>query len=105
MNPFLSGLFGPAGSDEVRKRAAWLNARPAGLAGAILAGADDEARIDDFGNLMLWSKYGHHSSEHGWEIDHRTPSCLGGSDDHSNLRALNCRTNRGLGGALGALFR
>jgi hypothetical protein len=102
----LSGLFGGiAPISEERKRVAWARTREAGFAGILAGEPGDEARLDDFGNIILWSKYGDYSSEHGWEIDHQQPSALGGSDHHSNLRALSCRANRGLGGILGAIMR
>jgi hypothetical protein len=95
------GLFG-LGQAEAKKAAAWAKARPAGLSGAIIGG---DVRIDDFGNLIRWQDYGNHTSQYGWEIDHTHPSALGGSDHHSNLRALHCKTNRGLGGMLGNALR
>ena len=89
---------------DVRKFDAWAKAKPAGLSGLLIAGSSDESRIDDHGNLILWSQYGRHDLPYGWEIDHRHPSALGGSDHRDNLRALHCRANRSLGGILGSLL-
>lgn len=94
-----SALFGGLSQADARKAAAWAKARPVGSSlNALLSG---DFRIDDFGNLIRWRDYGDHMSKYGWEIDHAQPSILGGSDHHSNLRALHCSTNRSLGGALG----
>jgi len=88
--------------DYNRKIAAWTRAKHAGLSGVLLATKPgDEARIDDFGHMILWSEYGNAQSPYGWEIDHQYPSALGGSDHHTNLRALHCKANRSLGGLLG----
>lgn len=59
-------------------------------------------RQDDFGQLIRWSDYGDRNSAYGWEIDHRVPTGLGGSDLLSNKRPLHCSVNAGLGGLLGA---
>lgn len=89
------GLLG-LDREEVRKRAAWEAAHP--VTGGLLSGG--EFRNDDFGHLMRWSDYGTCES-FGWEIDHRLPTALGGSDELSNLRAVNSRHNRRMGGLLG----
>lgn len=65
----------------------------------------DDARADEMGNVISRSSYGQHASNYGWEVDHRIARALGGSDHLSNLRALKCATNRGLGGLLGTMTR
>ena len=50
-------------------------------------------RRDDFGIVMKYDKYGNRDSEHGWEKDHIKPKEDGGSDDLSNLRPLNYKSN------------
>ena len=84
---------------ELIKLAAWATTRPINGLGAALYPPD--ARLDELGNVVRFSEYGNHSSLYGWEIDHRQPSALGGSNHATNLRALSCRTNRSLGGLLG----
>lgn len=85
-------------STEQRKAAAWAKTRS--TLGNLITG-NDSFRIDDFGNMIRWEDYGDHTSQYGWEIDHTHPSALGGTNHHSNLRALHCKTNRSLGGLLG----
>lgn len=85
--------------DHARKIAAWNRA-------SVVPGYDPgHARKDAFGSWIVWSEYGNRDSQWGWEIDHRTPTALGGSDRLNNLRALHWRNNAGLGGVLGSLFR
>lgn len=104
-NNALSGLFGALSANEQRKRAAWATTQPANA----LLGYPADAAVDELGNVICYSKYGDHESPYGWDIDHRTPSALGGSDHLSNLRALHCSHNRSagahLGNALADLFR
>lgn len=83
---------------EQKKLAAWTACKP------LQGFPEAEYRIDAYGNLIVWSHYGT-QGDHGWEIDHRHPSALGGSDDHGNLRALQWRKNRELGGVLAAAIR
>lgn len=85
-------------SADRRKAAAWAKARV--TLGALITGGNN-CRMDDFGNIIRWEDYGDHTSQYGWEIDHTQPSALGGTDHHSNLRALHYKTNRSLGGLLG----
>lgn len=81
-------------SDDSRKLAAWSKART-------VFGYDPRyVRQDDFGNFIEWVQYGNRNSPYGWEIDHRRPTALGGSDGAGNLRALHWRANASLGGGL-----
>lgn len=57
-------------------------------------------RRDAYGFALYRADYGK-QTEYGWEIDHRVPSALGGSDGLHNLRALHWRKNRELGGYVG----
>ena len=78
----------------LNKVIAWQNAAP-------IPGRDEtEWRHDAFGSVIKWSDYGDRNSEYGWEIDHQTPTALGGSDSANNLRALHWRNNASLGGML-----
>lgn len=88
----LAGLLG----DDRRKYAAWSAAHP--INNGPFAGLD--FRTDDFGHIMRWSDYGT-CGVFGWEVDHRIPRALGGTDSLSNLRAVNARMNRSMGGLLG----
>ena len=96
-NNALSGLLGLG--DEARKAAVWAK-------GSIIPGYDSNIwRRDAFGRAIKFSDYGDRASKYGWEIDHISPSALGGGDDISNLRPLHCANNAGLGGVLGGLLK
>lgn len=99
----IAATFKSSSIEVCRKRAAWEKTQP--LSGLRAMFEPEDARLDHFGNVICWSHYGQHSSHYGWEIDHICPKALGGSDDFSNLRALKCSTNRGLGGLLSAFRR
>ena len=65
--------------------------------GFIVDGLDPrEYRKDIAGAWMSWNEYGNTNSETGlgWEIDHRKPEAKGGTDDPSNLRAMQWKNNR-----------
>lgn len=81
--------------EDQRKIAAWRNAHPQ-------IGYDPVyVRKDDYGSWIEWVHYGNRQSAVGWEIDHRRPTALGGSNALSNLRALHWQHNASLGGMLG----
>ncbi len=61
----------------------------------------EEWRMDDYGKLIRYREYGKYS-DYGWQIDHITPTALGGTDLASNKRALHHTVNQRLGGLLGA---
>ncbi|WP_156437674.1 MULTISPECIES: HNH endonuclease [unclassified Sphingomonas] len=86
-------------NSEVRKLRAWRASRSASVLEVASAGGGD-VRVDDYGNLMRWDKYGDFNHTFGWEVDHIQPRALGGHDAAENLRALNCKANRSLGGIL-----
>lgn len=50
-------------------------------------------RIDECGALMRFGDYGNRDSDYGWEIDHIVPVSKGGTDELSNLRALQWDNN------------
>jgi hypothetical protein len=95
-NSYSNGLLGifSQTEDERRKAIAWNNAR------AIQHSSD---RIDCDGRTICWSEYGKMTA-YGWEIDHATPTVLGGLDVSGNLRARHWQGNRSAGGILGGLF-
>ena len=68
--------------------------------GTIVPGIDStKYRKDIAGAWIEYLKYGNTDSELGlgWEIDHRIPKSMGGTDDISNLRPLQWRNNRSKG--------
>jgi hypothetical protein len=75
------------------------------LAGLSTLGHPSDACTDELGNVIYRSRYGKAHLPHSWKIDHRHPVALGGAHHASNLRALGCSTNRGLGGLLGNALR
>jgi hypothetical protein len=95
----LHGLtrFGRVGEteDERRKITAWNGARSL---------EDSSDRIDCDGRVICWKEYGK-TTAYGWEIDHATPTAVGGLDVCDNLRARHWLGNRSTGGLLGGLFR
>jgi hypothetical protein len=50
-------------------------------------------RKDVCGASMRRTKYGT-TEQYGWEIDHKKPVAKGGTDDFSNLQALQWENNR-----------
>lgn len=89
----LAKLYGS--SDEQKKTAAWSKLPSTGVL--------SEWRYDCDGRLVCWSEYGKYT-EHGWQIDHITPSAIGGSDGLANLRARHWRGNSVAGTMLGGLL-
>jgi hypothetical protein len=90
----LLGLVGQT-EDERRKMAAWNSAR---------ALEDSSDRIDCDGRVICWKEYGK-TTAYGWEIDHATPTAVGGLDACDNLRARHWLGSRITGGLLGGLLR
>ena len=56
-------------------------------------------RKDPYGKEIFYNSYGKDSSM-GWNIDHITPVQKGGSDDISNLQALQTHINKSKGDTL-----
>ncbi len=94
----LAALLAFTDPEEVRKRAIWEKALPTGRHDPALY------RWDFEGNLICYADHGT-CKEYGWEIDHATPSALGGSDHYANLRPRHWRSNRVHGGLLAALLK
>jgi hypothetical protein len=88
-----------APSDEQKKTAVWIK-------GHVIDGYDPAIwRRDDFGHPIRYSDHGNRNSPYGWEMDHITPTALGGLDIVPNLRPLRCATNAGLGGLLAGVLK
>jgi hypothetical protein len=90
----LLGLIGLT-EYERRKIVAWNNALPI---------ENSLDRIDCDKRIICWDDYGKQTAR-GWEIDHATPTALGGLDVYDNLRARHWQRNRSDGGLLGQLFK
>ena len=56
-----------------------------------------EVRMDKCGALIKFDEYGNRKSEQGWEIDHIIPVVKGGTDDITNLQALQWENNAAKG--------
>ena len=50
-------------------------------------------RQDKYGNVIRYDQYGEDTPE-GWEINHRTPKDGGGTDEITNLRAMQTARHR-----------
>ena len=90
-------------SEEARKRSVWATTRPLNALTASYYPAG--SAFDEEGSVICFSHYGKCDSQYGWEIDHRTPTALGGLNVSSNLRALHWKSNRRHGGILGGALR
>lgn len=61
-------------------------------------------RMDNYGALIRWADYGDTTPNgFGWEIDHVFPAAKGGSDNITNLQALQWQNNRRKSDAVGIL--
>ncbi len=69
-----------------QKEAAWDKAK------TIRGKNSDTWRRDSEGNKIRQGSYGTHG-EFGWDVDHIQPKAKGGSDDPSNLQALQWEEN------------
>jgi hypothetical protein len=90
----LHGLVGQT-EDERRKIAAWNSAHSL---------EDSSDRLDCDGRVIRWADHGK-TTAYGWEIDHATPTAVGGLDVYDNLRARHWLGSRNAGGLLGGFFR
>lgn len=71
--------------DEATVEAVWRKATPVfGLT---------SMRRDRCGAVMSRHRYGDRSSPYGWEIDHKVPVSVGGTDVLSNLQPLQWQNN------------
>jgi len=85
----LNTTSGGRSFSEQQKLAVWNKAK-------IIPGKNSrEWRSDTCGAWMSWSKFGETVEKgFGWEIDHILPVSRGGTDDLSNLQALQWQNNR-----------
>jgi len=55
-------------------------------------------RKDACGSWIQFCQHGNLEDQYGWGIEHIVPVAKGGTDDLSNLRPLNWKNHRGMGG-------
>jgi hypothetical protein len=61
--------------------------------GTVVPDYPSASRKDACGAWMERNRYGDRSTSFGWEIDHKHPVALGGTDDLSNLQPLQWENN------------
>ena len=84
-------------SIEIRA-AVWVKAQ------AVVGYNPSDMRMDSYGALIKWVDYGNTTPiGYGWEIDHVYPVARGGSDNLTNLQALQWQNNRHKSDAVGIL--
>jgi 5-methylcytosine-specific restriction endonuclease McrA len=85
---FGTDLFGDDFNDY-KKKVVWEKAE------IIPTENKDQKRKDRCGAIIHWDKYGDTTDTgFGWEIDHIKPVVLGGTDELTNLQALQWQNNR-----------